>query len=102
MTLRRLYATNLVNEISRVEGRGQRAGVRGCNTPCAIWLDPVKSLPASGADPIRHRQPFRRERQIFAGSFGSRPAVEGQALDTLRSRHNPLLHPEDFADRAAR
>lgn len=87
--------TNMVNEISRVEGVGS-VQVFGAQYAMRIWLDPVK-LAAFEMTPSDVVSAVSAENaQISAGSFGSRPAVEGQALNATITAQSLLTTPEDF------
>ncbi|HBR41329.1 MAG TPA: hydrophobe/amphiphile efflux-1 family RND transporter, partial [Sulfitobacter pontiacus] len=87
--------SNLVNEISRVEGVGS-VQVFGAQYAMRIWLDPVK-LAAFELTPSDIVAAVSAENaQISAGSFGSRPAVEGQALNATITAQSLLTSPEDF------
>jgi hydrophobe/amphiphile efflux-1 (HAE1) family protein len=87
--------TNMVNEISRVEGVGS-VQVFGAQYAMRIWLDPVK-LAAFEMTPSDVVAAVSAENaQISAGSFGSRPSVEGQALNATITAQSLLTTPEDF------
>ena len=87
--------SNLVNEISRVEGVGS-VQVFGAQYAMRIWLDPVK-LAAFELTPSDIVAAVSAENaQISEGSFGSRPAVEGQALNATITAQSLLTSPEDF------
>ena len=93
--------SNLVNEISRVEGVGS-VQVFGAQYAMRIWLDPVK-LAAFELTPSDIVAAVSAENaQISAGSFGSRPAVEGQALNATITAQSLLTSPEDFRQIALR
>ncbi len=87
--------TNMVNEISRVDGVGS-VRVFGAQYAMRIWLDPFK-LAAFELTPSDVVAAVSAENaQISAGSFGSRPAVEGQALNATITAQSLLTTPEDF------
>ena len=88
-------STNLVNELSRVEGVGS-AQVFGAQYAMRIWLDPSK-LAAFELTPADVVAAVSAENaQISAGAFGSRPAVEGQMLNATITAQSLLRTPEDF------
>ncbi|KMK67777.1 efflux RND transporter permease subunit [Puniceibacterium sp. IMCC21224] len=87
--------SRMVNEISRVEGVGS-VQVFGAQYAMRIWLDPVK-LAAFELTPSDVVAAVSAENaQISAGSFGSRPAVEGQMLNATITAQSLLTSPEDF------
>ncbi|MGR3509176.1 MAG: efflux RND transporter permease subunit [Sulfitobacter sp.] len=87
--------TNLVNEISRVEGVGS-VRVFGAQYAMRIWLDPFK-LAAFELTPADVVAAVSAENaQISAGSFGARPAMDGQALNATITAQSLLTTPEDF------
>ncbi|SNR50330.1 efflux RND transporter permease subunit [Puniceibacterium sediminis] len=87
--------SNMVNEISRVEGVGN-VQVFGAQYAMRIWLDPSK-LAAFELSPSDVVAAVSAENaQISAGSFGSRPAVEGQQLNATITAQSLLRTPEDF------
>ncbi|WP_146584389.1 efflux RND transporter permease subunit, partial [Puniceibacterium confluentis] len=87
--------SNMVNEISRVEGVGN-VQVFGAQYAMRIWLDPSK-LAAFELTPTDVVAAVSAENaQISAGSFGSRPAVEGQQLNATITAQSLLRTPEDF------
>lgn len=88
-------STNLVNELSRVEGVGS-VQVFGAQYAMRIWLDPAK-LAAFELTPSDVVAAVSAENaQISAGSFGSRPSVEGQQLSATITAQSLLRTPEDF------
>ena len=88
-------STNLVNELSRVEGVGS-AQVFGAQYAMRIWLDPSK-LAAFELTPADVVAAVSAENaQISAGAFGSRPAVDGQMLNATITAQSLLRTPEDF------
>ncbi|MEI4197295.1 efflux RND transporter permease subunit [Roseovarius sp. E0-M6] len=87
--------TNMVNELSRVEGVGN-VQVFGAQYAMRIWLDPSKLAafeltPQDVVDAVRVQNA-----QISAGEFGARPAVEGQVLNATITVQSLLTTPEDF------
>ncbi|WP_281825840.1 efflux RND transporter permease subunit [Jannaschia rubra] len=88
-------ASNLVNDISRVEGVGS-VQVFGAQYAMRIWLDPVK-LAAFNLTPSDVTRAVSEENaQISAGAFGQRPAVTGQELNATITAQSLLRTPEDF------
>ncbi|WP_102109287.1 efflux RND transporter permease subunit [Oceaniglobus roseus] len=88
-------SSNLVNEISRVDGVGN-VQVFGAQYAMRIWLDPSK-LAAFNLTPSDVVAAVSEENaQISAGAFGSRPAVEGQELNATITAQSLLRTPEDF------
>ncbi len=88
-------STQMVNELSRVEGVGSVL-VFGSQYAMRIWLDPVK-LAAFDLTPTDVVNAVASENaQISAGSFGARPAVEGQVLSATITAQSLLTTPEDF------
>ncbi len=88
-------STNLVDELSRVEGVGS-VQVFGSEYAMRIWLDPSKlaafeMAPSDVVDAVA-----AQNAQISAGSFGARPAVEGQQLNATITAQSLLSTPEDF------
>ena len=87
--------TNMVNEISRVEGVGS-VRVFGAQYAMRIWLDPFK-LAAFELTPSDVVAAVSAENaQISAGSFGARPAIDGQVLNATITAQSLLTTPEDF------
>ncbi len=88
-------STNMVNELSRVEGVGN-VQVFGAQYAMRIWLDPAK-LAAFELSPQDVVNAVRAQNaQISAGEFGSRPAVDGQVLNATITAQSLLTTPEDF------
>ena len=88
-------STNMVNELSRVDGVGN-VQVFGAQYAMRIWLDPSK-LAAFELTPQDVVNAVRAQNaQISAGEFGSRPAVEGQVLNATITAQSLLTTPEDF------
>jgi HAE1 family hydrophobic/amphiphilic exporter-1/multidrug efflux pump len=87
--------SNMVNEISRVEGVGN-VQVFGAQYAMRIWLDPSKlaSFELTPSDVVAAVS--AENAQISAGSFGARPAVEGQQLNATITAQSLLRTPEDF------
>ncbi len=88
-------STNMVNELSRVDGVGN-VQVFGAQYAMRIWLDPSKLAafeltPADVVNAVR-----AQNAQISAGEFGSRPAVDGQVLNATITAQSLLTTPEDF------
>ncbi|WP_113911769.1 efflux RND transporter permease subunit [Roseovarius dicentrarchi] len=88
-------STNMVNELSRVDGVGN-VQVFGAQYAMRIWLDPAKLAafeltPADVVNAVR-----AQNAQISAGEFGSRPAVDGQVLNATITAQSLLTTPEDF------
>ncbi|WP_210528415.1 efflux RND transporter permease subunit [Rubellimicrobium arenae] len=87
--------TNLVDELSRVEGVGS-VQVFGGQYAMRIWLDPSK-LAAFNLTPADVVAAVSEENaQISAGAFGTRPALEGQQLNATITAQSLLQTPEDF------
>ncbi|NOR29784.1 MAG: multidrug efflux RND transporter permease subunit, partial [Sulfitobacter sp.] len=87
--------TNLVNELSRVDGVGS-VRVFGAQYAMRIWLDPAK-LAAFELTPSDVVAAVSAENaQISAGAFGSRPSIEGQQLSATITAQSLLRTPEDF------
>ena len=88
-------STNLVDELSRVEGVGS-VQVFGSEYAMRIWLDPSK-LAAFGMSPSEVVAAVSAQNaQISAGAFGARPAVDGQQLNATITAQSLLNTPEDF------
>ncbi len=88
-------STNMVNELSRVDGVGN-VQVFGAQYAMRIWLDPAK-LAAFELTPQDVVNAVRAQNaQISAGEFGSRPAVDGQVLNATITAQSLLTTPEDF------
>jgi HAE1 family hydrophobic/amphiphilic exporter-1/multidrug efflux pump len=87
--------TNLVDEMSRIEGVGS-VQVFGAQYAMRIWLDPSK-LSAYELTPSDVVGAVSSENaQISAGAFGNRPAPEGQMLNATITAQSLLQTPEDF------
>ncbi len=87
--------SNMVNEISRVEGVGN-VQVFGAQYAMRIWLDPSKLAAFELAPSDVIAAVSAENAQISAGSFGSRPTVEGQQLNATITAQSLLRTPEDF------
>ena len=88
-------STNMVNELSRVDGVGN-VQVFGAQYAMRIWLDPSK-LAAFELTPQDVVNAVRAQNaQISAGEFGARPAVDGQMLTATITAQSLLSTPEDF------
>ncbi|MCB1474692.1 MAG: efflux RND transporter permease subunit [Rhodobiaceae bacterium] len=87
--------SNLVDEISRVEGVGE-VQVFGSAYAMRIWLDPAKLAAYELAPSDVVNAVSAQNAQISAGQFGSLPAVEGQQLNAVITAQSLLQTPEDF------
>jgi HAE1 family hydrophobic/amphiphilic exporter-1/multidrug efflux pump len=87
--------SNVVDEISRIEGVGS-VQVFGSPYAMRIWLDPAKlaSFELSPGDVVAAVS--QENAQISAGAFGSRPTVAGQALTATVTAQSLLSTPQDF------
>ena len=87
--------SNLVDELSRIQGVGS-VNVFGGQYAMRIWLDPAKlaAFKLSPADVVAAVS--AQNAQITAGSFGARPASEGQQLNATITAQSLLRTPEDF------
>ncbi len=87
--------SNVVDEISRIEGVGS-VQVFGSPYAMRIWLDPAKlaSFELSPGDVVAAVS--QENAQISAGAFGSRPTVSGQALTATVTAQSLLSTPQDF------
>jgi multidrug efflux pump len=87
--------TNMVDELSRVEGVGS-VQVFGAQYAMRIWLDPSKlaAFELTPSDVIAAVS--AQNAQISAGAFGARPTVEGQQLNATITAQSLLTSPEDF------
>ena len=87
--------SNLVDELSRIQGVGS-VNVFGGQYAMRIWLDPAKlaAFELSPADVVAAVS--AQNAQITAGSFGARPASEGQQLNATITAQSLLRTPEDF------
>ncbi len=87
--------TNLVDELSRINGVGS-VNVFGGQYAMRIWLDPAKlaAFELTPSDVVAAVS--AQNAQISAGAFGARPAVEGQQLNATITAQSLLSTPEDF------
>ncbi|MEQ9241115.1 efflux RND transporter permease subunit [Roseovarius indicus] len=87
--------TNLVDELSRIQGVGS-VNVFGGQYAMRIWLDPAKlaAFELTPSDVVAAVS--AQNAQISAGAFGTRPAVEGQQLNATITAQSLLSTPEDF------
>ncbi|WP_108662305.1 efflux RND transporter permease subunit [Acuticoccus kandeliae] len=87
--------SNIVDEISRVDGVGE-VQVFGSAYAMRIWLDPSK-LAAYELSPTDVVSAVSAQNaQISAGQFGTLPAVAGQQLNATITAQSLLRTPEDF------
>jgi HAE1 family hydrophobic/amphiphilic exporter-1/multidrug efflux pump len=87
--------SNVVDEISRVEGVGE-VQVFGSAYAMRIWLDPAK-LAAFELAPSQVIQAVAAQNaQISAGQFGALPAAQGQQLNATVTAQSLLTTPQDF------
>ena len=87
--------TNLVDDMSRIEGVGS-IQVFGSQYAMRIWLDPAK-LTSYGLTPSDVTNAVSQENsQISAGAFGTRPTSDGQMLNATITAQSLLQTPEDF------
>jgi len=87
--------TNLVDELSRIEGVGD-VRVFGGQYAMRIWLDPAKLAAFELAPSDVVAAVSAQNAQISAGAFGDRPAVSGQQLNATITAQSLLSTPEDF------
>ncbi|MEL5877326.1 efflux RND transporter permease subunit [Cereibacter sphaeroides] len=88
-------SSNMVESISRLPGVGS-VQVFGSQHAMRIWLDPNK-LNAYDLSPSDVTAAVSAQNaQISAGSFGARPAPEGQQLQATITAQSLLQTPEDF------
>ncbi|MEQ8919914.1 MAG: efflux RND transporter permease subunit, partial [Roseovarius sp.] len=87
--------TNLVDELSRIQGVGS-VNVFGGQYAMRIWLDPAKlaAFELTPSDVVSAVS--AQNAQISAGAFGSRPTVDGQQLNATITAQSLLSTPEDF------
>ncbi len=87
--------TNLVDDLSRVEGVGS-VQVFGARYAMRIWLDPSKlaGYEITPSDVVAAVS--AQNTQISAGAFGDQPAPEGQQLNATVTAQSLLSTPEDF------
>ncbi|MGA0616036.1 efflux RND transporter permease subunit [Paracoccus sp. KR1-242] len=87
--------SNLVNDLSRVEGVGS-VQVFGAQYAMRIWLDPSK-LAAYQLTPGDVVSAVSAENaQISAGAFGTQPSPAGQMLNATITAQSLLSTPADF------
>ncbi|WP_289032256.1 efflux RND transporter permease subunit [uncultured Roseibium sp.] len=87
--------SNMVDQFSRLQGVGN-IQVFGAQYAMRIWLNPDQ-LAAFELTPSDIVQAVSEENaQVSAGSFGSLPAVEGQALNATITAQSLLSTPADF------
>ncbi|MFO1164172.1 MAG: efflux RND transporter permease subunit [Paracoccus sp. (in: a-proteobacteria)] len=87
--------SNIVNDISRVEGVGT-VQVFGSQYAMRIWLDPSKLAAYDMAPSDVVAAVSAENAQISAGSFGDRPAPAGQMLNATVTAQSLLSTPTDF------
>ncbi|MEH6647670.1 efflux RND transporter permease subunit [Sulfitobacter sp.] len=87
--------TNLVDEFSRLEGVGN-VQVFGAQYAMRIWLNPneLAAFQLTPTDVVAAVS--AQNAQVSAGSFGSLPAIDGQALTATVTAQSLLSSPEDF------
>ncbi len=88
-------ASNVVDEISRVDGIGE-VQVFGSPYAMRIWLDPEKlsAYELTPSDVVAAVS--AQNAQISAGQFGALPAVDGQQLNATITAQSLLRVPFDF------
>ncbi len=86
--------TNLVDDISRIEGVGD-VQVFGSKYAMRIWLDPsmLAAYEITPSDVVAAVS--AQNTQISAGAFGDHPAPEGQQLNATVTAQSLLSTPED-------
>ncbi|SLN32177.1 Multidrug efflux pump subunit AcrB [Roseivivax jejudonensis] len=87
--------SNLVDELSRIEGVGS-VQVFGAQYAMRIWLDPQRMLAYNMTPGDVVAKVAEQNTQISAGSFGARPAVDGQMLNATITAQSLLRTPQDF------
>ncbi len=87
--------TNLVDELSRIEGVGS-VRVFGGQYAMRIWLDPSKlaAFELTPSDVVAAVS--AQNAQISAGAFGSQPSLPGQQLNATIRAQSLLRTPNDF------
>ncbi|KAA5606023.1 efflux RND transporter permease subunit [Roseospira marina] len=88
-------ASNVTDEISRVEGIGE-VQLFGSSYAMRIWLDPSKLAAFELATSDVVAAVSAQNAQISAGQFGSRPTVDGQQLNATINAQSLLRTPTDF------
>lgn len=87
--------TNLIDDISRIEGIGS-VQVFGGQYAMRIWLDPSRLAAYELAPSDVVAAVSAQNTQISAGAFGGLPTVEGQMLNATVTAQSLLSTPEDF------
>ncbi|WP_095588211.1 efflux RND transporter permease subunit [Actibacterium ureilyticum] len=87
--------TNLVDELSRIDGVGS-VRVFGGQYAMRIWLDPSKlaAFELTPSDVVSAVS--AQNAQISAGSFGAQPSIDGQQLNATIRAQSLLRTPNDF------
>ncbi|WBU62068.1 efflux RND transporter permease subunit [Paracoccus albus] len=87
--------TNLVDDLSRVEGIGS-VQVFGAQYAMRIWLEPSKlaAFEMTPSDVVNAVS--AQNTQISAGEFGGRPTMQGQQLNATVTAQSLLSTPEEF------
>ncbi|MCA8933094.1 MAG: efflux RND transporter permease subunit [Rhodospirillaceae bacterium] len=88
-------ASNIVDEISRVEGVGE-VQVFGSPYAMRIWLNPSQLAAYELAPSDVVAAVSAQNAQISAGQFGALPAVDGQQLNATITAQSLLRTPADF------
>ncbi|SDH72264.1 efflux RND transporter permease subunit [Roseospirillum parvum] len=88
-------ASNLEEEISRIEGVGE-VTVFGSPYAMRIWLDPERLAAYELAPSDVVAAVSAQNAQISAGQFGALPAPEGQAINATITAQSLLTTPTDF------
>ena len=88
-------ASNIADEISRVEGVGE-VQVFGSPYAMRIWLDPSKLAAYELAPSDVIAAVAVQNAQISAGQFGALPAAAGQQLNATVTAQSLLRTPADF------
>ena len=87
--------TNLVDELSRVEGIGS-VQVFGAQYAMRIWLDPSKLAAYEMTPSDVVAAVSAQNTQISAGAFGDRPTQAGQQLNATVTAQSLLSTPDEF------
>ncbi|MCB9736614.1 MAG: efflux RND transporter permease subunit [Deltaproteobacteria bacterium] len=88
-------STNIVDNLSRVEGVGN-VQVFGSSYAMRIWLDPAK-LAAYKLTPLDVQTAvLAQNAQISAGQLGATPSVPGQQINATITAQSRLSTPEEF------
>jgi len=87
--------SNIVDDLSRIQGVGS-VNVFGGQYAMRIWLDPSKlaAFELTPSDVVTAVS--AQNAQISAGSFGTRPTIEGQQLNATITAQSLLSTPQDF------